>query len=116
MAFLWDLVARGMGAHPPAPVRPPPSPAPPAAEALALPVNLTIDGLVGLEKIAFAARQALAARWLGLRTDGPLTRAVLEEAAATIPEGAALDEAAQVAAVLIPFLVDLRRGQLEAGA
>ena len=104
MAFLWDLLARGLSAHPAAPAQ-----ARPAAEAPALPVGRATDGLVGLEKIAFAAREAIATKGSDLGADGRLTLAVLDEAARLIPEGVAIDEAAHVAAVLIPYLVDLRR-------
>ncbi len=104
MAFLWDLVARGLSAHPAAAGK---AAAPALPEAPALPAGQAIDGLVGLEKIAFAARQAIATA--GLREDGRLTPAVLAEAARLIPGTVALDEAAHVAAVLIPYLVDLRR-------
>ncbi len=104
-------MARGLAAHPVAQ----PSSAElrrrlPLAEAPALPAGRATDGLIGLEKIAFAARQAIATKGAGLGAGGRLTPAVLEEAARLIPESVAIDEAAHVAAALIPYLVDLRRG------
>ena len=106
MAYLWektaDVAASAFGAHSAAP-------APPARTVPAITVGAATDGLVSLEKICLAARQAIAAKGGDLQADANLTLAVLDLAAEYIPAAAQIDEAAHVAAVLIPVLVELRR-------
>ena len=105
MALLVDLFEKAFAAHPAAP--PPATPAAPAIPAI--PIGVATDGLVALEKICFAGRQAIVAKGGDLQADANLSLAVLDLAAQYIPAAAELDAAAHVAAVLIPILIALRR-------
>lgn len=108
MAFIWDLIKRFPAPAPAPAAAPAPEPEEPVPD---LPLSQAVTGLAGLEKIAFAARRAIATRGASLPDDAALTLAILDEAAALIPETAAIDQAAHVAATVIPFLIDLRRAR-----
>ncbi len=105
LAAFLAAVGSALGSIHPAP--PPPPPPPPAAPKSW--ADEATRGAVALEGIAFALRHALAAKGSGHEDDPALPAAVLEAAAGLIPGGAALDEAAQVAAVVVPALIALRR-------
>ncbi len=107
VSWLIETFARAIAADP----APTPAAATPAVSVPAITVSQATDGLVALGKICTYARAAIASKGGNLAADEALTLAVLDEAAQLIPlpQVQELDEAAHVAAALIPVLIALRR-------